>query len=288
MAEQAHETPVQEQQTQVQDYLDFMLREATTPQPEPEREAEAIPEPLPVREEEPVTVQERELTELAGILPPESAEVFLQPDEALETDEEVTPESVEADVEAARAETSEPDAVRIPPQWAETEFPTLLFRVRGMDMAAPMLHLGGIATLDEKGLQPVAGQAPWFIGLMRWNGRTIRVIDTARLLMGEKGEDTAPADDGRRRGYRCVIVLHGTDWGLAVDHPGESRTLQPENIRWRRERGRRPWLAGTLSDNLCSLLDTGAIIERLAPIAPVSRPDGEEAPSLAQNLQDQG
>lgn len=281
MAEQAHKVDYAEGPAAVQDYLDFMLREATELEPERETEREPEetprPEPRPVVEQEPAPEPEPELEAESHPVPAEKADPRPddgpEPTTAYEVEEVVAPEPAEAH--------------RVPPEWAKEEFPSLLFRVRGMDMAAPLIHLGGIANVSDDTLQPVAGQAPWFIGLMRWNGRTIRVIDTARLLVGEKADEMAPPDGGRRRGYESVVVLHGTDWGLAIDGPGESRRLEPGDIRWRHQRGGRPWLAGTLSGRLCSLLDTEAIIGRLAPIAPVSRPDND-APSLAQNLQEQG
>ncbi len=245
MADQSHRTGYADPHREMQDYLDFMLRQATETQPDIGHE----PEPEPEAE---ATVQEEDLPPAADATP----------------------------ADAPPAEEPAEPLVPATPDWADSEFPSLLFRVRGMDMAAPLVHLGGIANVSEEALQPVAGQASWFIGLMRWNGRTIRIVDTARLLMGEQEAAQTPEENDKRRGYRCMVVLHGTDWGLAIDAPDESRTLRRDDVRWRRQRGQRPWLAGTLSDSLCSLLDTGAIIEDLAPIAPVSHPD-DDASSLA-------
>lgn len=280
MADQARKIDYAEGPAAVQDYLDFMLREAT--EPASEREPEQAPRPEPEARPEPGFDLRREPE--ASTVPEPEREAEHQPVRAPVTrSPEQEPERGGASVKEAfsQADTGTP---RVPPEWAEKEFPGLLFGVRGMELAAPLIHLGGIANLSDKALQSVAGQAPWFIGLIRWNGRTIRVIDTARLLMGENTGERAPQDGGRRRGYESVVVLHGTDWGLASDGPGESRRLSPCDIRWRRQRGTRPWLAGTLSGRLCSLLDTGAILERLASIAPVSRPE-DGVPSLAQNLQ---
>lgn len=298
MAEQARKVDYADGPAAVQDYLDFMLREATEPalepeperEPEPQPEAQAQPRPEPQPEPEPAPKPEPEPEPKPEPKPEAKPEPDLKPEPLpVLAGEPETPQLTEGDEvvgveDAVHRELAE--APRVPPEWAEREFPSLLFQVRGMDMAAPLIHLGGIASITDENLQSVAGQAPWFIGLTRWNGRTIRVIDTDRLLVGGKAGDTAPPDGGRRRGYKAVIVLHGTDWALAVDGPGESRRLEPGEIRWRHQRGARPWLAGTLSGRLCSLLDTGAIVARLAPTDPANGPD-DEAPSLAWNLQEQ-
>jgi len=234
MAEQRHNARLADPGTTtvVQDYLDFMLREATQPRPA-----------------ETVTEQSRQAT-----APEPEVEQDVRMEPALESESGRQSEPARASFHA-------------PPEWAATGFPGLLFRVRGLDMAVPLIHLGGIASLDTAAVKPVAGQASWFIGLMRWNRRTIRVVDTDQLLSGGPEVEEKVEGEPCVRGYRSVIVLHGTDWGLAMDEPGESRTLQPDDIRWRYQRGSRPWLAGTLSGSLRSLLDTAAIIERLTTVA---------------------
>jgi purine-binding chemotaxis protein CheW len=32
-------------------------------------------------------------------------------------------------------------------------------------------------------------------------------------------------------------------------------TLVPEDVKWRSDRSKRPWLAGTVKDHMCALLD---------------------------------
>ena len=44
-------------------------------------------------------------------------------------------------------------------------------------------------------------------------------------------------------------------WGLAVDSVNQPITLQPDDVKWRGDRSKRPWLAGTVKDHMCALLD---------------------------------
>ncbi|MDH7942996.1 chemotaxis protein CheW [Pseudohongiella sp. SYSU M77423] len=150
--------------------------------------------------------------------------------------------------------------LRQAPEWANKPFASLLFSVLEMDMAAPLHDLGGICPIEDGKIQPVAGQASWFMGLLRWNGKNIRVIDTADLLMPER----CPADRKHRQDYQSVIVLGDSLWGLAVSHAEESVRLEPSQLRWREGGSSRPWLAGTLLDRLCSLLDVEVLSSMLA------------------------
>ncbi|MDO9519552.1 MAG: chemotaxis protein CheW [Pseudohongiella sp.] len=146
---------------------------------------------------------------------------------------------------------------RVTPDWARHGFAGLLFEVAGLKMAAPLHALGGISLIDDK-LQPVVGQADWFMGLLRWNGRNLRVIDTARFVMPERLENNA-----HRSAYQSVIVLGDSHWALAVDCADESVNLKADEIRWKHLTGTRPWLAGTLLQRLCALLDVDNLLSML-------------------------
>lgn len=140
--------------------------------------------------------------------------------------------------------------------WADKPFASLLFDVVGLKLAAPLHELGGIMPLSDK-LQPMAAQADWFMGLIRWNGRTIRVVDTARFVMPERIGGEQALD------YQSVVVLGDSHWALAVNNADQSVHLQPADIRWRKIPGKRPWLAGTVLEHLCALLDVDVLITML-------------------------
>lgn len=213
----------------VQDYLDFMLQEAVSTLPE-------SPPPEPVAE--------------AGGEPVAQEPVAKQP-----LAEEQAP-AVDGNVAGSSGRPEPSGSGEGLPDWAQSRFGCLVFEVRGMSMAAAMTTLGGILPIEDR-LSPVAAQAEWFMGLLRYNGRNIRVVDTAQLLMPRQA--ASPVSDGQSsacRGYGCVLILDGTDWGLAIDEAGESVTLEVDQVRWRRRAGSRPWLAGTISRRLCALLDT--------------------------------
>lgn len=141
------------------------------------------------------------------------------------------------------------------PLWAQGTFECLLFDVQGLKLAAALVELGGIARIEDN-LSPLFGQSDWFLGLLHWNGRNIRVIDTARLIMPERVGEQVPD-------YQLVLLIEGSDWGLAVDSASEAMHLTSDEVRWRSNARTRPWLAGTVLDKMCALLDVSNITRML-------------------------
>jgi purine-binding chemotaxis protein CheW len=92
------------------------------------------------------------------------------------------------------------------------------------------------------------------MGLLPVKGYNVRTIDAAQVVMPERYTPEL------REQYRYVISLHGSDWGLAVDGVADSVILQPDDVRWRSQRGKRPWLAGTVVDRMCALLDVAQLV----------------------------
>lgn len=134
------------------------------------------------------------------------------------------------------------------PQWAQDDFEVLLFKVCGLTLAVPLITLGQISPLNDE-LTPLFGQADWFMGLQPAPSGKVRTVNTAKFVMPERYdpvfEETA----------KYVISINGVPWGLAVDTVEQPIRLSPEDVKWRTERSQRPWLAGTVKEHMCALLD---------------------------------
>lgn len=141
------------------------------------------------------------------------------------------------------------------PEWAQERFECLLFKVGGLSLAVPLVELGTIYPLSEK-LTPLFGQADWFMGLLSAKQLNIRTVDTAKLVMPER------YCEKMRDRFSYVLSINGVDWGLAVDSVANAVTLDPNAVKWRTGRSKRPWLAGTVVEHMCALLD----ISQLAAI----------------------
>ncbi|RDE22436.1 chemotaxis protein CheW [Motiliproteus coralliicola] len=227
-------------QVAVQEYLDALLQDATSQAIVEDQQLEVLMVP-----------------ELAPVAP-----VVIEP-ELVETVAEVKPaveQQQEQDLdELTAAGVDEPEAdlwVEGRPPWAQQRFDCLLFKVAGLMLAVPLVELGGVLVIEDE-LRPLFGQPDWFLGLLpsKTEG-TVKAIDTARWVMPER----YPEDAGE---FKYVILMEGSDWGMACHEVADAVTLEPDQVSWRSDRGRRPWLAGTVIDHMCAIMDVSALLNLL-------------------------
>ena len=214
-------------------YLDELLHTATSSAEQEELLAPATktvePEPLAV---------ERPATE-APRLAPEEPEVQ-------------APEPV-PEVEEAEPVSTVPPAR---PDWSEQPFECLIFTVAGLQLAVPLVLLGAIHKIEEE-IRSLPGSPDWYMGIRPGSAGNLRVVDSAQWIMAGRVPENA------RENYRFIIRLDDSPWGLACDSVGQSFTLDPEQVRWRTARSQRPWLAGTVIDHMCALIDVRTMSELL-------------------------
>lgn len=188
---------------------------------------------------------------------------------AMETPPAVTVEAKLADMTGetpatqgqAATETSgaaaEP-AGRAVPSWANGEFQSLSFQVSGLTLAAPLDKLNGIVELKEE-LTELPGYASWVLGVLNNRGQNIQVIDLGQIVMhGRSGKPSA--NDNH---YKYVVLVDGGNFGLAADSLSQVLSLRPEDVRWRGAKGKRPWLAGTVIEQMCAILDVDNLCREL-------------------------
>ncbi|QJD58726.1 chemotaxis protein CheW [Pseudomonas sp. gcc21] len=255
-------TPLQEyipQQT-IQCYLDALLQEAAVElalaeQPEIEIPAQAEAQ-VAVSEPHVVPVQTPAAEQAA-------ARVQHVASRNAHTELSAEWQTVEQELSPQEAEPSERAA------WRDQPFEALLFDVGGLTLAVPLVSLGTIHSL-ESDITPLFGQPDWFLGLLPTSAGNLKVLDTARWVMPER-YSPALRDD-----LRFVISVQGYDWGMAVHGVSRSIKLNPDQIKWRSQQGKRPWLAGTVIEHMCALLDVSALASLLISHAP-----GESATRLA-------
>ncbi|MGM0570128.1 CheW domain-containing protein [Marinobacter sp.] len=228
-------------------YLDDLLHTATSTALEevPDARPEADPSPPVTRPDEAVVPDIPPAT-------PDPGPRVAAPVAPVPVAEPVVHEQTQAPVEP------EPEALpEGRPDWAERPFECLIFRVAGLQLAVPLVLLGAIHRIEDR-IKPIPGRPPWYMGMLPDRGVNLKVVDSARWIM----PDRAPAD--ARDGYRFVIRLDDSDWSLACDEVAESFTLDPDQVRWRTSRSKRPWLAGTVVQHMCALIDVGAMARMLA------------------------
>ncbi|WP_114418737.1 chemotaxis protein CheW [Marinospirillum perlucidum] len=208
------------------------------PQPEPQVEtpepppAEPEPAPLP---EEPLAAPEPE---------PQPSEPLVEPEP------EVAPPEVREDKKEDQP-PAPPGWKNGRPVWAQERFECLLFKVKGLTLAVPLVELGGIIKIDREPT-PLFGQPDWFLGMLRANDLNVCMVDTAQWVL-------PPALINQQQDpYKLIIRIHDSVWGLACNLVDRSISLNPDQVRWRTSLGKRPWLAGTVIEHMCALIDVAA------------------------------
>jgi len=186
----------------------------------------------------------------------ETAKAVAQPKEVVEKVDskpivEVASKETVAETPAANQPPAPPGWKNGRPVWAQERFECLLFKVKGLTLAVPLVELGGIIKI-EKQPTPLFGQPGWFIGMLRNNNMNVSMVDTAQWVLPpalvEKNQDP----------YKLIIRIHNSTWGLACNEVDRSISLKPEQVRWRTTLGKRPWLAGTVIEQMCALIDVAA------------------------------
>ena len=266
-------------QLALQSYLDSLLMEATEELP---LEVEALVEVIEVVEAVEVEAaldefqaavleeQARDAQNPAVVAAPVAAPVAKAPVALVEAPAPVlAPVSTIAPllqalvppvVEVHRPPSNTPPPVETDgrPSWAAEPFECLLFDVAGLTLAVPLVCLGSIYSLAGHELTPLFGQPEWFLGILPSQAGNLKVLDTARWVMPDRYRDDF------RQGLQYVISVQGYEWGLAVHQVSRSLRLDPNEIKWRTHRGQRPWLAGTVIEHMCALLDVSALAELIA------------------------
>ena len=156
---------------------------------------------------------------------------------------------------SAATQTPEPR-----PDWASEPFPCLLLKVQGLLLALPLVKLNRILPWEDPTLIP--GYAPWLLGVLQQAGqaRNLKVVDTAALVMPERLSQIAPADPE----YQHIVMVGDGEWGLTCEDVSSIIHIDPAKVRWRTNRSKRPWLAGTVIEHLCALLDAERLAEMLS------------------------
>ncbi|QXH42434.1 CheW domain-containing protein [Pseudomonas sessilinigenes] len=264
-------------QLALQSYLDALLQDATEEEQVPEPVAQVVLPAAPLVEEVSSEVldefqaavleeQARDARSQHQAAPAEQAKVVPVapvmdapaplPSPVVPMLQALVPPLVE--VHLPPSNTPPPAAGSDRPSWAAEPFECLLFDVAGLTLAVPLVCLGSIYSLAGQELTPLFGQPEWFLGILPSQAGNLKVLDTARWVMPDRYRDDF------RQGLQYVISVQGYEWGLAVHQVSRSLRLDPNEIKWRSHRGQRPWLAGTVIEHMCALLDVAELAELIA------------------------
>ncbi|MEG0006489.1 MAG: chemotaxis protein CheW [Aeromonas sp.] len=140
------------------------------------------------------------------------------------------------------------EAAPAPSTWENldtgNEFQALFFDVAGVTFAVPLTELGGIHQLGE--VTSLFGQPAWYRGIMASREQKMNVVDTALWVMPDQALEVPE--------YKYLIMLGESPWGLACHQLKGTELLRRDQVKWRHQEGKRPWLAGMVKEKMCALL----------------------------------
>lgn len=202
------------------------------------------PEPAPAEQEEQRPAENRHTRVAEAPAGPRS----LMRDDILEP--------VQAPVEAPASPPASPPAPEVPAGASyprpEKPFSALVIEAGPLTLLAPLADLGGVAPLDQLNIRPTPAHSPWYLGIADSKQGRVQLIDLAAIVTPADREyepDTA----------RQVVFLANSRFALACRAIHGTRTIDPEQLRWRSERRRLPWLAGVDREKMATLLDLTAL-----------------------------
>jgi len=199
-----------------------------------------------------IEIEPAPVAETIAVTIPAEAEVVV-------AQETAAPESTES------TKINPPHGLEIPATNEVVEY--LLFKVAGfLTLSVPLARLNGIMKWDGQ-ITPIPGHADWFLGLIKNRGQQVKVIDIAKFVIPEnhKSRQAVKAD----RQFKHLLLVDGGRFGLACDELGQVLKLTGDKIRWRENRSSRPWLAGTVIEQMSALLDVDSFIEMLKEGVPL-------------------
>jgi len=172
-------------------------------------------------------------------------------DEPNEVQDDNTLQVSQHDIELSQSEVQKQGD-----NWRDSPFQTLLFEIHGLKLAIPLHELNGILTWPEKPLPKMAGKPDWYLGLYSQDHSHTQVIDTAHIILPSQLQDN-------QKKPNFIILIEDGKWGLACNKVSKVVTLSSEEVRWRQQAGKRPWLAGTVLDKMCSILNIKELVKQL-------------------------
>jgi purine-binding chemotaxis protein CheW len=216
----------------LQNYLDQLLVTATE---QPQKIEKTIE--IPVQEEVKVAPIEIAPVEIAPAV--EIPEIVI---------ERITSPEVVIDTQTSVSLTD-------PDSWSSQGVECLVFSVCGLKLAVPLLFLGGVYEITSNDVKPLVGQPKWYLGMVHTDEHHLQVIDTAKLIMPERKQCLS------EQGFKYLIQLEKTPWAIACQSIDDTVRLNASEIKWRGERGKRTWLAGTVIEKMCALIDVNGLLQ---------------------------
>jgi|GEM_PF-2016838 len=139
-------------------------------------------------------------------------------------------------------------------------FRALLFDINGLQLAIRTVDIKAILPWPETPLQQSqeAVDNKAIMGIYNQLSSQMKIINTAYIVLPIQHQHNIAIPS-------FIIVIGEGDWALSCHKINAVITLSPEDIRWRKSIGARPWLAGTSIEKSCSIINLRGLVSLLTP-----------------------
>ncbi len=165
--------------------------------------------------------------------------------------------AVEEYLEALLTEPEESQKSSHSLDWKSSPFQAQIISVAGLNLAIPCHYIDAI--LDERpsdSNRKDFASMPGYLDTIEYQNQSIHRIDMAHIIF-PPGFAT-PSAPGQ-----YTLIIKGYAWGLCCHDIASVITLDPEAVTWRKQAGKRIWLAGTLLEKKLSILDIEGLMTLL-------------------------
>jgi len=147
-------------------------------------------------------------------------------------------------------------SLAVMPPYAQEEFSALFFKVGNLMLAAPLTDLSRTIRFDGN-LTKIPQQPIWFMGLKEEQGVKLGILNMAYLVQGKTRASIRNYQD---QPLENIILTEDGQWGFACDKVVSIAKVSPDKVRWRTNREKKPWLVGTIIDELVVIVDLNQLI----------------------------
>jgi len=182
--------------------------------------------------------------------------VILVPEEVSEIVPQKEVKKVVLPQVATKAVVTEEEALAVMPKYTQEEFSALFFKVGNLVVAAPLIGLS--RTLKFEGdLLKIPQQPVWFMGLKLDQDEKVGILNMAYLI---QGKSMASKREYVNEPFKNIILTEDSQWGLACDEVLSVKRIMPDTVRWRTNRDKKPWLIGTIIEDLVVIVDINKLV----------------------------
>jgi purine-binding chemotaxis protein CheW len=139
-------------------------------------------------------------------------------------------------------------------------FKAVLFDINGLQLAIRSEDIKAILPWPETPLEQSqeTSNNEAIMGSYNLAPNQITIINTAHIVLPIQHRHNIAMPS-------FLIVVGEGNWALSCHKINSVITLVPEDIRWRKNMGARPWLAGTSIEKSCSIVNLTGLVNLLAP-----------------------